>query len=160
MSDLKNVTLYTDGGCSMNPGPGGYGTILNYKGHVKELSGGFRLTTNNRMEIMAVIVGLEDLNQRCTVVVYSDSQYVVNAIMKGWAKRWKVNKWKRNKNDKAINVDLWIRLLDLCEHHNVDFKWVKGHAGNELNEQCDILAKNAFSMDDLPIDEGYEKKDE
>ena len=137
----KHVDIYTDGACLGNPGPGGYGAVLLDGGHRKELSGGFRLTTNNRMEIMAVIKGLEELQEPCSVSLYSDSQYVVNAISKGWAKRWKANGWKRNsKGEKALNPDLWDKMLDLCGKHEVTFKWVKGHSGNKENERCDSLA--------------------
>ena len=152
----KHVDIYTDGACLGNPGPGGYGAVLLYGGHRKELSGGFRLTTNNRMEIMAVIVGLEELQEPCSVSLYSDSQYVVNAISKGWAKRWKANGWKRNsKGEKALNPDLWDKMLDLCGKHEVTFKWVKGHSGNKENERCDSLAVDSAKMKELPADSGY-----
>ena len=152
----KHVSIYTDGACLGNPGPGGYGVVLLYGQHRKELSGGFRLTTNNRMEIMAVIVGLEELQEPCSVSLYSDSQYVVNAISKGWAKRWKANGWKRNsKGEKALNPDLWDKMLDLCGKHEVTFKWVKGHSGNKENERCDSLAVDSAKMKELPADSGY-----
>ena len=152
----KHVDIYTDGACLGNPGPGGYGAILLDGGHRKELSGGFRLTTNNRMEIMAVIKGLEALEERCSVSLYSDSQYVVNAISKGWAKRWKANGWKRNsKGEKALNPDLWDKMLDLCGKHEVTFKWVRGHSGNKENERCDSLAVGGAKMKGLPADSGY-----
>lgn len=127
-----NVTIYTDGACSGNPGPGGYGAILMYGEHKKELSGGNPNTTNNRMELMGVITALKALNRPCQVDLYTDSQYVVNAIEKGWAKKWQANGWMRNKKDKALNPDLWQRLLDLLEVHQVAFHWVKGHAGESL----------------------------
>lgn len=149
---MKNVTLYTDGACSGNPGPGGYGAVLIYNNHRKELSGGYRNTTNNRMEILAVIKGLEALNTRCNVTVYSDSKYVVDAIEKGWLDKWRRNNWMRNKTEKALNVDLWKRLLALMELHNVTFKWVKGHADNEENEKCDKLAVQAYKQEGLPED--------
>ena len=152
----KHVDIYTDGACLGNPGPGGYGAVLLDGGHRKELSGGFRLTTNNRMEIMAVIKGLEALEERCSVSLYSDSQYVVNAISKGWAKRWKANGWKRNsKGEKALNPDLWDKMLDLCGKHEVTFKWVRGHSGNKENERCDSLAVGSAKMKGLPADSGY-----
>lgn len=157
--DLKPVTIYTDGACLGNPGPGGYGVVLLYNGHRRELSGGFRLTTNNRMEMMAAIVGLESLKFRCRVSLISDSEYVVNAINQGWARRWRANNWLRTKKDRAVNPDLWARLLDLCEAHDVTFSWVRGHAGNRENERCDRLAVAAAHNPDLPIDEGYEKGD-
>ena len=135
-----NVTIYTDGACSGNPGPGGYGAILMYGSHKKELSGGDANTTNNRMELMGVITALKALNRPCQVDLYTDSQYVVNAIEKGWAKKWQANGWMRNKKDKALNPDLWQTLLDLLEVHQVEFHWVKGHAENPYNNRCDELA--------------------
>lgn len=135
-----NVTIYTDGACSGNPGPGGYGAILMYGSHKKELSGGDANTTNNRMELMGVITALKALNRPCQVDLYTDSQYVVNAIEKGWAKKWQANGWMRNKKDKALNPDLWQTLLDLLEVHQVTFHWVKGHAENPYNNRCDELA--------------------
>ena len=135
-----NVTIYTDGACSGNPGPGGYGAILMYGQHKKELSGGDPNTTNNRMELMGVITALKALNRPCQVNLYTDSQYVVNAIEKGWAKKWQANGWMRNKKDKALNPDLWQSLLDLLEIHQVTFHWVKGHAENPYNTRCDELA--------------------
>lgn len=135
-----NVTIYTDGACSGNPGPGGYGAILMYGAHKKELSGGNPNTTNNRMELMGVITALKALNRPCQVDLYTDSQYVVNAIEKCWAKKWQANGWMRNKKDKALNPDLWQTLLDLLEVHQVTFHWVKGHAENPYNNRCDELA--------------------
>jgi len=157
MKELKHVTVYTDGACSGNPGPGGYGVVLLYKDHRRELSGGFRKTTNNRMEIMAAIVGLEALKEKCRVTLYSDSAYLVKAISKGWAQRWRANGWKRNKRDRALNPDLWERLLQLCEHHEVEFIWVKGHALSSENALCDKLALQASQGSNLPCDDGYEK---
>nr|ACV72180.1 ribonuclease H [uncultured organism] len=156
MSELKNVTIYTDGSCIGNPGPGGYGVVLLFGNHRKELSGGFRMTTNNRMEIMAAIVGLESLKDTCRVTLYTDSQYLANAIMQGWAQRWRANGWMRNKKEKAINPDLWDRLLKLCDRHEVEFVWVKAHAGNRENERCDQLGREAASRSNLPPDPGYE----
>jgi ribonuclease HI len=150
------VIIYTDGGCKNNPGPGGYGVVLKNAKKRKELSGGFRLTTNNRMELMACIVGLKALKRKLSVVLYSDSKYVVDGINKGWAKRWKANGWMRNKNDKAENADLWEQLLELCDKHDVTFKWVKGHAGIPENERCDRLAVKAASKRGLPPDKVYE----
>ena len=153
----KQVTIYTDGSCRKNPGSGGYGVVLLYGEHRKELSGGFQCTTNNRMEILAAIVGLEALKEPCQVALYSDSQYVVNAISKGWAKRWQSNNWMRNKEDNALNPDLWERLLRLCDRHRVTFHWVRGHAGNVENERCDQLAVAAAKGSNLALDEGYEE---
>jgi ribonuclease HI len=141
--ELKKVTLYTDGGCINNPGPGGYGVVLLYEKKRKELSAGFRHTTNNRMELLACIQGLKALKYPCAVTLYSDSQYVVNGISKGWAKRWRAKGWMRNQLDPAENADLWAILLDLCDIHRVEFCWVRGHAGNRENERCDQLAKDA-----------------
>ena len=135
-----NVTIYTDGACSGNPGPGGYGAVLMYGQHKKELSGGDPNTTNNRMELMGVITALKALNRPCQVDLYTDGQYVVNAIEKGWAKKWQANGWMRNKKDKALNPDLWQTLLELLELHQVKFHWVKGHAENPYNNRCDELA--------------------
>ena len=134
------VTIYTDGACSGNPGPGGWGAILEYQGQEKELSGGEKNTTNNRMELMGVISALEALKRPCQVELYSDSQYVINAIEKGWAVRWRQNGWMRNKKEKALNPDLWERLLNLLDVHQVTFHWVKGHAENPKNNRCDALA--------------------
>jgi len=152
---LKTVEIYTDGACLGNPGPGGYGVVLLYGDHRKELSAGYKLTTNNRMEIMATIAGLRSLKAPCVVTLYTDSQYVVNAMTKGWAKKWKANRWMRNKTDKAVNPDLWEQLLALCEQHQVTFNWVRGHAGNVENERCDFLAVMAAKQGDLQPDEGY-----
>ncbi len=156
---LKTIDLYTDGACSGNPGKGGYGVVLKYKEHTKELSGGFLLTTNNRMEILAVIKGLEALNETCNVNVYSDSKYVIDAINEGWVYKWELNGWMRNKKDPAINVDLWEQLLVLLDEHNVEFHWVKGHAGHAENERCDKLAVSAYQADDLPEDTGYNSEE-
>ena len=158
MSDPKKVVIYTDGACSGNPGPGGYGVVMLYNGYRKELSGGFRRTTNNRMEMLAAIEGLRALNDRCAVTLYSDSQYLINAIQQGWAVRWRANGWMRNKKEKAVNPDLWAQLLDLCARHQVEFVWVRGHAGNVENERCDQLAVAAAQQRDLPADEMYERQ--
>lgn len=151
---MKQVTLYTDGACSGNPGPGGYGAILTYGKHSKQLSGGFRNTTNNRMEILAVIKGLELLKEPCAVTVVTDSQYVANAMNKGWARKWRSNGWKRANKEKALNVDLWEKLLGLAEKHRVSFQWVRGHNGHPMNERCDTLAVSASRRPDLPRDNG------
>lgn len=156
MSSADKVVIYTDGACLGNPGPGGYGVVLLYGGHRKEISGGFRLTTNNRMEIKAVIEGLKALKRRCPVTIFSDSEYVVNAISKGWAERWRTNGWKRTKKEFAVNPDLWGELLDLCAQHDVEFRWVRGHAGVPENERADRLAMAAAQQSGLPPDQGYE----
>ncbi len=160
MAKAKHVTIYTDGACIGNPGPGGYGAILLYQGERKELSGGYRRTTNNRMEIMAAIVGLEALREKCRVTLYSDSEYLVKAMSKGWARRWRANGWKRNKREKALNSDLWERLLQLCERHEVQFKWIKGHAETSENIRSDELAMQAAQQPNLPVDEGYIRQSE
>jgi ribonuclease HI len=150
------VVIYTDGGCINNPGPGGYGVVLLFGKKRKELSGGYRHTTNNRMELMACIEGLKTLKYTCSVNLYSDSQYVVNGIKKGWAKRWKRKGWMRNQIEPAENADLWAQLLDLCDTYSVAFNWVKGHAGNRENERCDQLAKQAANKKKLLPDIPYE----
>ncbi len=142
MNDL--VTIYTDGACSGNPGPGGWGVILSCKGHKKELSGGERQTTNNRMELTAVIQGLSALTRPCRVNVVTDSKYVVDAITLGWARKWRAQGWMRNKKEKALNPDLWEELLNLLDRHEVTFTWVKGHAGHPENERCDQLAVSFY----------------
>lgn len=152
---MRKVTIYTDGAARGNPdGPGGYGTVLEYvdsKGetHTKELSQGYKKTTNNRMELMAVIAGLEALNRPCEVELYSDSQYVVNAFNQHWIDGWLKKGWKRGKNEQVKNVDLWKRLLAAKEPHRVTFIWVKGHAGHPQNERCDALATGAADGNDL-----------
>jgi len=155
---LEEVTIYTDGACIDNPGQGGYGVVILYESHREELSGGFSLTTNNRMEIIAAIVGLRYLKMKSSVTIYSDSQYLVYGIEKGWAKKWKTNNWKR-KGGKAINPDLWEQLLDLCSQHEVEFKWVRGHSGNVENERCDQLALQAATQEELPPDTGYKNNE-
>ncbi len=157
-SQKKDVTIYTDGGCLGNPGPGGYGVVLRYGAHEKRLAGGFRRTTNNRMEIMGAIVALDTLKAPCHVTLHSDSKYLVDAMRLGWVERWKANGWRRNKKDRAVNVDLWERLLAACRPHTVTFVWVRGHAGHQYNEICDVLAKQAAARPDLPVDEGYERQ--
>jgi ribonuclease HI len=158
MEEFKHVTVYTDGACLGNPGPGGYGVILLYQGHKRELSGGYLKTTNNRMEIMAAIVGLEALKEKCSVTLCSDSEYLVKAMSKGWVQRWQANGWKRNKREQALNPDLWKRLLQLSEYHDVKFSWVKGHAGSLENIRCDELAMHAAQQPNLPVDKGYIKE--
>ena len=140
---MKWVEIFTDGACSGNPGPGGWGTILRYNGVEKELSGGEANTTNNRMELSAVINGLKALKEPCEVTLYSDSQYVCNALKLGWANKWRSQGWMRNKKEPALNPELWGELLDLCDKHKVEVVWVKGHAGHPENERCDRLAVEA-----------------
>jgi ribonuclease HI len=157
---VKEVMLYTDGACSGNPGPGGFGVVLLYGEHRKELCGGYRRTTNNRMELLAVIRGLEALRGRCGVTLYSDSKYVLDALTKGWARRWRANGWRRNKKgEPAVNPDLWGRLLDLCDGHEMRYQWVKGHAGDVENERCDELSTAALARPDLATDEEYERSE-
>ena len=155
MEEIKHVSIYTDGACIGNPGPGGYGVILLYQGHRKEMSGGYRKTTNNRMEIMAAIVGLGALKKQCKVMLYSDSEYLVKAMSRGWTQRWRANGWKRNRRQQVLNPDLWEKLLHLCQYHEVQFNWVKGHAGTPENTRCDELAMQAALQPNLPEDEGY-----
>ncbi|NMM50563.1 ribonuclease HI [Marinigracilibium pacificum] len=150
------ITIYTDGSSRGNPGPGGYGTVLLHKHHKKELSEGFRRTTNNRMELLAVIKGLEQIKKEgWDVTVYSDSKYVVDSVSKGWIWGWV----KKGFNGKK-NADLWRKFIPLYKKHNVKFVWVKGHAGNPLNERCDELAVQAAESNDLKIDEGFEREQE
>ena len=150
------VCIYTDGGARYNPGPGGYGIVQIYNGRRKELCGGFRLTTNNRMELMGCIVALHELEHRDRpVLLYSDSSYVVNGISKGWAKSWRKRGWIKADRQPAINPDLWSRLLDLIEGLDITFNWVKGHNGNPFNERCDELAVASARQPDLPADPGY-----
>ena len=143
-TNLSAVTLYTDGACSGNPGPGGWGAILRFQGSEKELAGGESQTTNNRMELTAVIKGLEALTQRCRVTVYSDSRYVVDAVNKGWLSGWVARGWRKaaakGRGQPVLNVDLWQRLLELLEEHEVGFQWVRGHQGHPENERADRLA--------------------
>jgi ribonuclease HI len=149
--DLKEVIIYTDGGSDPNPGKGGYGVVLMHGKHRKEISGGFRLTTNNRMELYAVIMALRALKEPCKVKLYSDSEYVVNAMTKGWVQNWIKKGWKKVKNP-----DLWQQLVELTKKHDVEFNWVKGHAGILENERCDELAAKAGKSADLPADAVFE----
>ena len=142
----KHVVIYTDGACSGNPGPGGYGIILQYGEHRKELSKGFAETTNNRMELLAVITALEALKTSCAVDLYSDSKYVIDAVQKGWAVKWRSKNWMRTPKEKAKNPELWERLIKLLDDHDVTFHWVKGHASNENNNRCDELAVQAWKQ--------------
>ncbi len=137
---MKTVEIFTDGACSGNPGPGGYGAILRYKGTEKEISGGNKETTNNRMELLAVIEALKLLKEPCEVQLYSDSQYVCNAFNLGWVEKWRAKNWMRTKKEPVKNPDLWKELYSLCQIHNVTYNWVKGHDGHPENERCDRLA--------------------
>lgn len=151
---MSTIHIYTDGSSRGNPGPGGFGVILMYNNHCKEISGGYRLTTNNRMELLAVITGLEAITKKeLPVVVYSDSQYVVKAIEEGWLKNWMRTDFKGGKKNK----DLWTRYYHLSKNMNIKMKWVKGHADNPFNNRCDELATTAADGKDLAIDEGYEE---
>jgi len=155
MNLIPEIELYSDGGADPNPDRGGYGVILSYKGRRKEFSKGYKLTTNNRMELLGIIAGFEKLKQESIVHVFTDSRYVIDGIEKGWAAKWKANNWYRNKKEKAINIDLWDRLLELIEKHEVKFNWVKGHSGHPINERCDFLAASALKSDNLIDDIGY-----
>jgi ribonuclease HI len=155
-TEKKHVTIYTDGSALGNPGPGGYGVILRFGSHTRELSGGFRCTTNNRMEILAAIEALRALTEPCRVTLHTDSQYLSKAMTQGWAERWRKNQWMRNKKDPALNADLWADLLDLVAEHDVTFVWVRGHNGDEANERCDVLARKAATEGRLPADPGYD----
>jgi ribonuclease HI len=158
MSDVTEVTAYTDGACLGNPGPGGYAAILLCGNKRREIVGGRRLTTNNRMEIFAALAALEALKWPCRVKVHSDSRYLVDAVTKGWAQRWRDNGWMRNAKEEAVNADLWERLLVICEKHEVEFVWVQGHAGHPENERCDQLSVSAAQAEGLPADMGYEER--
>lgn len=151
----RRVVIFTDGACTGNPGPGGYGAILMYGEHRRELSGGFRRTTNNRMELTAAIKALEALKEPCTVTLFSDSEYVVNGVSRGWVHRWRAAGWRRN-GKTVPNWELWQRLLDLCDRHEVTLRWVESHAGHIDNERCDELASSAACAGKLPADAGYE----
>ena len=147
--EKKNVIIFTDGACSGNPGPGGYGVILRYKDTEKELSGGAAQTTNNRMELTGVITALSALREPCRVDLYSDSKYVIDAVTKGWVYGWKKKGWKKSDRSPALNVDLWEKLLPLLSRHEVTFHWVKGHDGHPENERCDKLATSAADGSNL-----------
>lgn len=137
---MKKVSIYSDGACSMNPGPGGYGVILEYKGHETELSGGEENTTNNRMELMGVIAGLEALKEPCDVTIVTDSKYVTDSFNKGWIYSWQKKGWKKSDGKPVLNIELWQRLLKAAEMHKVKFVHVMGHSGHSYNERCDKLA--------------------
>jgi ribonuclease HI len=155
-----HVVIYADGACSGNPGRGGYGTVILYADQRRELSAGFRRTTNNRMEIMGCIAGLDSIEVPSDITVYSDSKYVVDAITKSWAETWRSRDWNRKVDGELVpasNPDLWERMLDLCDWHRVKFQWVRGHDGNVENERCDELARAAAAAENLPADSYYEK---
>ena len=141
---MKQIEIYTDGACSGNPGPGGWGAVLVYNGKEKQLSGSEKETTNNRMELTAVIMALNALNQPCEVKLTTDSKYVCDAVNKGWVYSWRKNGWKKSDKKPALNVDLWKELLSLLEKHEVEFIWVKGHNGHKYNEICDALAVKEY----------------
>lgn len=155
--DPDRIHIYTDGSSIQNPGPGGYGVVLAFNEHRKEMSAGFQETTNNRMELMACIVGLQTLKKTSKVMIFSDSKYVVDSITKGWAQRWRLNGWQTDSKKNVENADLWRQLLNEIEKHDVQFTWVKGHAGKKENERCDELAQKAARGTILAVDEGYEK---
>jgi ribonuclease HI len=158
MSDLTKVTMWTDGACVGNPGPGGYAAVLRCGEHRREVSGGVRRTTNNRMELLAVIAGLRALKYRCAVTVHSDARYVVDGVMTGSARRWQAQGWVQG-GRLVPNADLWQQLLEECARHEVLLCWVKGHAGEVDNERCDRLSERAARAADLPADVGYESRD-
>jgi ribonuclease HI len=151
----NTIIIYTDGACTGNPGKGGYGAVIINGDRREEISGGYKLTTNNRMEMMGAIAALESLKSNTKVKLHSDSKYIVDAVVKGWAKKWQANGWRRNAKEMAKNPDLWQELLDLCQIHDVEFVWVKAHAGIPENERCDQLAVAAAHGSNLAIDEGY-----
>ena len=155
----NDVLIYSDGSSLGNPGPGGYGVIMKWKDKELKLSQGFRKTTNNRMELLGPIIALQKLKKSENVLITTDSRYVIDGIEKGWAKKWQKNNWMRDRKNKALNSDLWKMLIELCDHHTVNFFWVKGHMGHIENEECDLLAKNAASSNDLIIDENFELKE-
>jgi len=155
--NMPKVEIYTDGACSGNPGPGGYGAILRYGGRTKEISGGYRHTTNNRMELTAVIQSLQTLKKPCRVTLYSDSKYIVDAMNLGWVNKWMRAGWVKADKAPVKNVDLWKKLVELLKIHTVTWVWVKGHSDNELNSRCDELAVSAYKNDNLEPDLQHEE---
>ena len=149
------VYAFSDGSAIGNPGPGGYGVVLKYGDSRKELSQGFIHTTNNRMELLGAITALDSLKHNQRVVLTTDSLYVINGIEKGWALKWRANNWMRNKKERALNPDMWDRLLKACERHDVRFQWIRGHTGHPENERCDELANGAARSNDQILDEGF-----
>ncbi len=156
---MKDVFIYTDGSSRGNPGPGGYGTVVRYGRHTRELAQGFLTTTNNRMEILAAIAGLEILKEPCRVTIYSDSRYLVDTQTKGWIEGWKKRGWRKKDKSAVKNVDLWMRLERAAEGHRIEWRWVKGHDGHEMNERCDTLATEAADglRGALVADEGFKE---
>ena len=157
MNKPSQVIIYTDGACSGNPGPGGYGVVMMHGDHRRELSAGYRLTTNNRMELLAVITALQTLKQPCAVTLYSDSKYVIDAITQRWVYGWQQRGWRKSDKSPALNVDLWEQLLPLLKRHTVTFQWVRGHSATVENERCDFLAVQAAKGPELLVDEGCSK---
>ena len=156
---MKEITIHTAGACRGNPGPGGYGAVLQYKGHMKEIYGGFRHTTNNRMEMLAVIESLKSLKYRCKVTLYTDSKYVCEAINKNWLSGWKNKGWKNSAKNDVKNVDLWKEMELVLKEHDVTLQWVKGHADNEMNNKADEIAvKASKAPGDFQIDSFYENE--
>lgn len=155
---MPDVLIYTDGSCLCNPGSGGLGVILKHEGNLKEIAKGYYRTTNNRMELLAVITGLEALKINCDVTLYTDSQYVVNSINKKWLESWKKHNWIKSNGKRVTNIDLWERLIPLLSKHNVKFIWIKGHATNRDNNRCDMLAKEAASLNIKEHDIIYERE--
>lgn len=153
---MKRVIIHTDGGCKGNPGPGGYGAVLVSGTHRKELSAGYRLTTNNRMELRAAIAALELLTQPCQVELHSDSKYIIDAMTKNWLSGWQRRGWKTAANQPVKNRDLWLRLMTAVQPHRLDWRWVKGHAGHAENERCDLLANLAVKSPHLLVDDGFD----
>jgi len=157
-SRIPIVEIYTDGACSGNPGPGGYGAILKHGSHEKEISGGYRLTTNNRMELTAVIKSLQELKKPCSVTIYSDSKYIVDAMNLGWVRKWMAGGWVKGDRSPVKNVDLWKKVIGLLQTHQVAWVWVKGHSDNEFNTRCDRLAVEASKSGLLETDAAYENE--
>jgi ribonuclease HI len=157
----KEITIYTDGACSGNPGKGGWAAVLIYKNNRKEIYGGYRLTTNNRMELTAAIEALKAIKakEKCRINIYTDSQLLTKAFNQGWISKWIRTNWKRGRNAPVLNSDLWKQLAELSNQHEVTFNWVEGHAGHPENELCDKYAREATHNDELPIDTGYESAD-
>lgn len=158
MSENPEIEIYTDGACSGNPGPGGYAAILKYRQHIREISGGYRMTTNNRMELMGIIKGLEELKRPCNVQVFSDSKYIVDAFRQGWIQNWLRSGWRKSDKTPVKNQDLWQRLLTLAEPHKITWNWVKGHSDNKMNARCDELAVEASRGKNLAVDTAFEKE--
>ncbi len=158
LTGLRKVFIYTDGTTIGNPGLGGYATVLIYGNHRKEISGGVRLTTSSRMELMAALVGLGRLKIKCSVTLYSDSKYLADSIQLGWAENWRAHGWRKKDGNVIANIDLWKQLLQQCDKHDVTVEWIAGHEGNRENERCDELARQALADDHLPPDWGFEKK--